>query len=49
MAATKEIRKRAKRPPRTPSVRLRKSDTGGPGILRKRARGPRLLLRRRRR
>src|SRR4051812_32316369 len=37
MAATKEIRKRAKRPPRTPSVRLRKSDTGGPGILRKRA------------
>src|SRR3954447_26545587 len=37
MAATKEIRKRAKRPPRTPSVRLRKADTGGPGIKRKRA------------
>src|SRR3954452_728613 len=37
MAATKEIRKRAKRPPRTPSVRLRKADTGGPGIARKRA------------
>src|SRR5881398_2803911 len=37
MAATTEIRKRAKRPPRTPSVRLRKSDTGGPGILRRRA------------
>src|SRR4051794_27225420 len=37
MAATKEIRKRAKRPPRTPSVRLRKADTGGPGIMRRRA------------
>jgi DNA topoisomerase IB len=37
MAATKEIAKRAERPLRTPSVRLRKSDTGGPGILRKRA------------
>src|SRR4051812_40965083 len=37
MAATKEIRKRAKRPPRTPSVRLRKADTGGPGITRRRA------------
>src|SRR3954447_14644812 len=37
MAATKEIRKRAKRPPRTPTVRLRKADTGGPGIVRKRA------------
>src|SRR3954470_3623813 len=37
MAATKEIRKRAERPPRTPSVRLRKADTGGPGIKRRRA------------
>jgi DNA topoisomerase IB len=37
VAATKEIRKRAKRPPRTPTVRLRKADTGGPGIRRKRA------------
>src|SRR3954451_7738547 len=36
-ASNKEIAKRAKRPPRTPSVRLRRSDTGGPGILRKRA------------
>jgi DNA topoisomerase I len=37
MAATKEIRKRAKRPVRTPSVRLRRSDTGGPGIVRRKA------------
>src|SRR3954470_17139195 len=36
-ASNKEIAKRAKRPPRTPSVRLRRSDTGGPGILRRRA------------
>ena len=36
MAATKEIRKRAARPRKTPSVRLRRSDTGGPGVLRKR-------------
>src|SRR4051812_38153646 len=34
MAATKEIRKRAKRPPRTPTVRLRKADTGGRGRVR---------------
>src|SRR3954470_9390906 len=37
MAAAKEIRKRAQRPPRTPSVRLRKADTGGPGVQRRRA------------
>src|SRR4051812_36773629 len=37
MAATKEIAKRAKRPARTPSVRLRRADTAGPGIQRKRA------------
>jgi DNA topoisomerase IB len=37
MAATKEIAKRARRPPRTPSVRLRRADTGGPGIRRRRA------------
>ena len=37
MAATTELRKRAKRKPRTPTVRLRRSDTGGPGILRRRA------------
>src|SRR3954451_20913838 len=37
MAASKEIAKRAERPPRTPSVRLRKADTGGPGIKRRRA------------
>jgi DNA topoisomerase-1 len=37
MAATKELRKRAQRKPRTPSVRLRRSDTGGPGIRRRRA------------
>src|SRR4051795_2175130 len=37
MAATKEIRRRAQPPPRTPSVRLRKADTGGPGIMRRRA------------
>src|SRR3954452_7024940 len=36
-ARNKEIAKRAKRAPRTPSVRLRRSDTGGPGILRRRA------------
>src|SRR3954453_15479102 len=36
-ASNKEIAKRAKRPPHTPSVRLRRSDTGGPGILRRRA------------
>src|SRR3954466_22257 len=36
-ASNKEIAKRAKRPPRAPSVRLRRSDTGGPGILRRRA------------
>src|SRR4051795_4973818 len=36
-ASNKEIAKRAKRPPRTPSVRLRRSDPGGPGILRRRA------------
>src|SRR3954453_8271205 len=33
MAATREIAKRARRPLQTPSVRLRKADTGGPGIL----------------
>src|SRR5215213_2435665 len=37
MAATKEIAKRAARPPRAPSVRLRRSDVGGPGIVRRRA------------
>src|SRR4051794_10075955 len=37
MAATKEIAKRAKRPPRTPSVRLRRADTAGPGLRRRRA------------
>jgi DNA topoisomerase IB len=37
MAATKEIAKRAKRPPRRPSVRLRRAETGGPGIRRRRA------------
>src|SRR3954452_4353253 len=37
MAATREIAKRARRPLQTPSVRLRKADTGGPGILRRRA------------
>jgi len=37
MAATKELRKRAERAPRTPPVRLRRSDTGGPGIRRRRA------------
>jgi DNA topoisomerase IB len=37
MAATREIAKRGERPRRTPSVRLRRSDTGGPGIRRKRA------------
>src|SRR4051795_8762768 len=37
MAASKDLAKRAKRPPKTPSVRLRRSDTGGPGILRRRA------------
>src|ERR687884_115809 len=37
MAATKEIAKRAARPVRTPSVRLRRADTAGPGITRRRA------------
>src|SRR3954447_25722076 len=37
MAATKEIAKRAERPRRPPSVRLRRADTGGPGIRRRRA------------
>ena len=37
MAATKEIAKRAARPAKKPSVRLRRADTGGPGIARKRA------------
>jgi DNA topoisomerase I len=37
MAATKEIARRAARPRRTPSVRLRRADTGGPGIRRRRA------------
>src|SRR3954452_6371801 len=37
MAATREIAKRARRPLQTPSVRLRKADTGGPGIKRRRA------------
>src|SRR3954452_21693121 len=36
-AAAKSLKQRAARPVRTPSVRLRKSDTGGPGITRKRA------------
>src|SRR3954453_21320508 len=36
-AAAKSLKQRAARPLRTPSVRLRKSDTGGPGITRKRA------------
>src|SRR3954451_19037544 len=37
MAASKEIAKRAERPRRPPSVRLRRADTGGPGIRRRRA------------
>src|SRR3954469_10010854 len=36
MAASKDLARRAKRPPKTPSVRLRRSDTGGPGIQRRR-------------
>src|SRR3954465_15110291 len=35
--ASRDLARRAKRPPKTPSVRLRRSDTGGPGIQRKRA------------
>src|SRR3954471_4674342 len=34
--ASRDLARRAKRPPKTPSVRLRRSDTGGPGILRRR-------------
>src|SRR3954469_14574281 len=37
MAASKDLARRAKRPPKPPSVRLRRSDTGGPGIQRRRA------------
>src|SRR3954447_3040645 len=37
MAASKDLARRAKRPPKPPSVRLRRSDTGGPGIPRRRA------------
>jgi DNA topoisomerase IB len=37
MAATSEIAKRATRPITSPSVRLRRSDVGGPGIQRRRA------------
>ena len=37
MAATTELRKRAKHAPKPPSVRLRRADTGGPGIRRRRA------------
>src|SRR3954449_75909 len=35
--ASRDLARRAKRPPKTPSVRLRRSDTGGPGIQRRRA------------
>src|SRR3954451_15484838 len=37
MAASKDLARRAKRPPKPPSVRLRRSDTGGTGIQRRRA------------
>src|SRR3954453_24137594 len=37
MAASKDLARRAKPPPKPPSVRLRRSDTGGPGIQRRRA------------
>src|SRR5215212_8748758 len=37
MAASKEMRKRAARPLKTPPVRLRRSDVLGPGIARRRA------------
>src|SRR4051794_24227623 len=40
MAATKEIAKRAERPRKSPSIRLRRADTGGPGVRRvRRGRG----------
>src|SRR4051812_9605277 len=37
MAASKEMRKRAARPLKTPPVRLRRSDVLGPGLIRRRA------------
>src|SRR5919206_3827834 len=37
MAATKELAKRARTAPRTPRVRLRRSNVLGPGIARRRA------------